>query len=190
MATTPSYSDKTWQELEIACAFLPWYNLFSKTQFSVLGPGVPPEPDVLLGDSQGGERIGIEVATAYYGPDHARADWERRRGKTIPDYQITQRDSAMNTQVLEEVGRLLQQKSEKCYTVRGRLLLVVFTFPWRLYLEEVEENLKALPVPASHPFHEIYVVSQNDEAYCLFPKRGSIVPDPVTFNYLRGKEST
>lgn len=176
MATTRSSSRKAWQEQQIASAFLPWYNLAKKSCFSVPCSGIPPEPDVLCQDSKTRKEIGIEATSAYYGRGHAKAEWERTRGKTTASYQITKRDSVMNAQVLEEVRRLVQGKSQKSYSHPGRLLLVIFLFPWRVYLEDLEQVLACMPVPPSQPFNEIYVASQHDEIYCLSPNEGRSFP--------------
>ena len=67
-------SDPIKEKLErtVASEFLPLYNLAKGSNFRILRAGVPPEPDIVCKDATTGEDIGIEVATAYYDPHHAR----------------------------------------------------------------------------------------------------------------------
>jgi hypothetical protein len=51
------------------------------------------------------------------------------------------------------------------------VFLVVLTYPWQLYLVHVEKRLEGLYVPKTHPFDEIYMLSQHSELYQLFPQR-------------------
>ena len=147
------------------------YNLLTGRTLRVERVGQPPEPDILCSDPVTGDEFGIEVVSAYYDEDHARAEWEKARGKHTVDYQITRPDREENVRVLAWVARNIRRKARKEYHVAGRLLLVVLTYPQRLYLCQEEERLTGLRIPRRHPFNEIYVLSQHSELYQLFPER-------------------
>ena len=178
MSNTSADPHKVKLERAVAEEFLLPYNLATGRAFVVLRAGEPPEPDVLCLDRSTGEEIGIEVGTAYYEPDHARAIWKRARGREVSTYFIRGRDRIQNVRVLAQALRIIRAKSRKSrtnYRVSGRLLLVVLTYPQRLYLSDVEERLGTLRIPSSHPFNEMHIVSQYGEVYCLFPARGWVL---------------
>lgn len=158
-------------EHQIAEGFLPIYNTMTGRAFRVCRSGRPPEPDIMCKDERTGEQIGIEVTIAYYDEDHATAEWETARGKEIAGYQLPRPDWQENVRVLDRVVANIRQKARKEYQLSGRLLLVVLTYSWRLYLREVEKQLTTLRIPLRSPFSEIHVLSQHGELYQLFPER-------------------
>jgi len=158
-------------EQHVGEAFLSVYNWATGTKLRVDRSGKPPEPDVLCRDERTGQEIGIEVVGAYYGEDHAKAAWGTGRGAQTEGYQLTRPDWEENKRVLDWVLQSIHDKAGKRYTVSGRLLLVVFTHPARLYLAQEEERLEELRIPTRHPFDEIHVFSQHGELYQLFPER-------------------
>lgn len=131
--------------------------------------GTPPEPDVICKHLKGSKQLGIEVVTSYYDEEHAKSVWIQARGKKVPNHSLTRPDSEGNVRVLAESVRVIKAKRKKKYVVKDRLLLVVLTYPQRLYLSQVEKRLVQLRIPRHHPFDEIYVMSQHGEVYCLFP---------------------
>ena len=159
-------------EQSVGEAFLPVYNKRTGRRLRVERLGQPPEPDVFCRDERTGEETGIEVVGAYSGEDQARAVWERARGRNAAEYQQSRPDREENVRVLAWVLRNIRKKARKPYTVSGRLLLVVFTYPWRFYLRQEEERLARLRIPRRHPFDEIHIFSpEHGELYRLFPMR-------------------
>ena len=158
-------------ETQVVEGFLPIYNKMTGRALRVERLGQPPEPDVLCSDERTGEEIGVEVGTAYYDESHATTVWGAPRGKRVSDYQLTRPDWEENVRVLDEAARIIDQKAQKPYSVTGRLLLAVFIYTWRLYLSQEEEQLDELPVPITHRFDEIHLLSQHGELYQLFPER-------------------
>lgn len=173
-------SDPIKERLErtVASEFLLLYNLAKGSKFEILRAGVPPEPDIVCKDATTGEDIGIEIATAYYDPDHARAAWGPARGKMTEPWHHTRPDRQENVQILARAIRIIRNKGKKQrtnYAVPGRLLLVVITYSLRFNLRAVRNRLKTLRIPKSHPFDEVYVMSNFGETYCLFPERMRII---------------
>ncbi len=158
-------------EVIVAREFLLDYNREKGSAFKVLASGKPPQPDVLCQDARTGEEIGIEVTIAYYDEQHAKTVWQAARGKAAGGYPLSRPDSVENLRVLQRVNEGMKGKSKKKYEFVGRLLLLVVTYPTRLYLTWMKKHLSVLRVPTMHPFHEIYVYSTRGEPYQLFPER-------------------
>ena len=160
-------------ETQVVEGFLLVYNRLTGRRLRVERLGLPPlrEPDVLCRDPVTGEEIGIEVVSAYSGEDHARAEWEKARGRHTAEYQLTRSDREENVRILACVARNIRRKARNKYSSPGRLLLVVLTYPQRLYLRQAEKRLTRLRIPRRHPFDEIHVLSQWSELYQLFPER-------------------
>ncbi len=95
----------------------------------VLHPGKPPEPDIICRDEETGEKVGIEVGTAYYEDGHAKAVWEAARGNHANDFQLTRPDWEENIRVLAQATRIMRHKAKKTYRISGRVFLLVFTYP-------------------------------------------------------------
>jgi hypothetical protein len=152
-------------ELTVVSEFL----LATGFPYRILRAGTPPEPDVICEYLKGPKQLGIEVVTSYYDEEHAKSVWKPARGKKAPDYCLTRPDSEENVRVLAESVRVIKAKRKKKYLVKDNLLLVVLTYPRRLYLCQVEERLVRLRTPRHHPFDEIYLMSQHGEVYRLFP---------------------
>lgn len=142
-----------------------------KSPCRILRNGIPPEPDVLCEDQETSKQVGIEVGTVYYNNDHAKNEWEAARKGTPRLYTINRPDYAENVPLLAKALRIIRAKSKKSYTVTDHLILVVFIYPQRLYLCELEERVETLKIPAHHPFDEIVLMSQHGEVYRLFPKK-------------------
>jgi len=155
----------------IVSDFLLEYNWDGGTKFEIQRDGEPPEPDVICHDTRTGERIGIEVTVEHYEDAHARSVWQQARGKKAPEYRLTQTDAQENIRVLRRVNEAIGRKSNKSYQFPGRLILLVTTEPFRLYLTGMKRALAILCVPVRHPFHEIYIYSTHGEPYQLFPAR-------------------
>jgi len=169
-------SDPIKERLEwtVSNEFLPPYNHKKNSELRILRAGVPPEPDILCKNVRSDELIGIEVATAYYNADHAKAAWGPARGKNTEPWHHTRPDRQQNVQILARALRIIRKKGKKQrtnYAVTGRLLLVVITYSIRFNLRAVRHRLAAIRMPKSHPFDEIYIMSNFGEIYCLFPAR-------------------
>lgn len=137
----------------------------------VLRAGLPPEPDIVCEHRRTGRQVGIEVVSVYYDQKHAKSVWMEARGKNAPSYAIRRKDSVENVRLLAGSLRQIRAKSRKRYSVNDHLLLVVYTYPRRLYLRTIEKRLATLRLPSRHPFDEIYIMSINFEVYCLFPNK-------------------
>lgn len=159
-------------EWNVATEFLLEYNHAIGSSFRATSHGKPPEPDILCKDSQTGERIGIEIGTAYYDDTHAKSVWDSARGKKASPYWISRPDAQENRRVLRNANKIIRRKSKGRYSATGRLLLVVALEPIRLYFTKIPAtDLKTLCVPQGHPFHEIYVLSTHGEPLQLYPVR-------------------
>jgi hypothetical protein len=158
-------------ERDAADGFLLVYKGVAGKPLRVLRPGEPPEPDLLCRDERTGEEVGIEVGTAYYEDDHAKAVWGAARGNQANNYQLTRPDREENIRVLAQATRIIRRKARNHYETSGRLLLLVLTYPWRFYLVHVEERLEGLHLPKIHLFDEMYIFSQHSELYQLFPEK-------------------
>ncbi len=159
-------------EWNVAKEFLLEYNQATDSLFKAVKHGVPPEPDILCRDSRTGERIGIEIGTAYYDDTHAKSVWASARGNKASPYWLSQPDAQENQRVLRNASKIIHRKSKGKYSPRGRLLLVVALEPIRLYLTRISPtDIKILHVPGTHPFDEIYVFSTNGEPLQLYPVR-------------------
>jgi len=158
-------------EVRVAREFLLDYNQEKRSVFQVLASGRPPQPDIICKDVRTGEEIGIEVTIVYYDEQHAKAVWQTARGKEASGYPLSQPDSVENLRVFREANEAMKNKSKKSYGFVGRLLLLVVTYPPRLYLIRMKKHLSSLHVPEEHPFHEIYIYSTRSEPYQLFPER-------------------
>lgn len=139
--------------------------------YKVLRDGIPPEPDVLCEDQGTGKRVGIEVVTIYYDKIHAKSVWEFARRRKPLSYEIRRTDHAESVRLCAEVLRRIRAKSKKRYTATDYLILVVFIYPHRLYLCEIENRIETLNLPNCHPFDEIVLMSQHGEVYRLFPNK-------------------
>lgn len=159
--------------------FLSPYNCWSGKAFRFLRQGnpncVPPEPDFICRDNGTGEQIGVEVTTAYYDEAHATSEWKQSRGEETSPYFLKNPDYVENERVLDRVALKIRDKATKRYEAPGKLLLVVLTYSWRLYLSDVQERLDVFELPKSHRFDEIHLASQN-EIYQLFPGRKWLFP--------------
>jgi hypothetical protein len=159
-------------EWNVATEFLLEYNHATARLFKAARHGTPPEPDVLCRDTRTGERISIEIGTAYYDDSHAKSVWHSARGKKASPYWISRPDPQENRRVLRNADKIICRKSRSRYSSTGRLLLVVALEPIRLYLTEILlKDLKILRVPEIHPFDEIYVFSTHGEPLQLYPER-------------------
>jgi hypothetical protein len=139
--------------------------------YKVLCPGLPPQPDIMCEYEGTGKQVGIEVVSVYYDKNHAKSEWEHARlGKPL-SYDIRRNDSAENIRLLAEALRRILAKSKKPYTVTGYLILVVFIYPQRLYLCDLEERVATLNLPTHHRFDEVFLMSQHGEVYRLFPNK-------------------
>jgi len=156
-------------EREAVSAFLVLYNHVSRSDFRIIRKGVPPEPDTICKDRKNGERIRIEVTTAYNEDAYAKAVWEKARGKKTKSYYFTRPDRLENARILTEVRRIIEKKTKKRYATPGRLLLVVLAFSQRFCVQDVRRELDILRIPKLHPFDEIYLMDQIGGVYCLFP---------------------
>lgn len=137
----------------------------------VLRDGLPPEPDVICEHRETGGQVGIEVVSVYYDQNHAKSEWlQARVGKPL-SYEIRREDSVENVRLLAESLRRIRAKSRKRYTVNDYLVLVVFMYPQRLYLCDLEERIETLSLPTYHQFDEICLMSQHGEVYRLFPNK-------------------
>lgn len=177
MSSTRSDRIKARLEEDVVREFLLHHNWGRDRKTRFLRAGVPPEPDTICIVEGTGEQVGIEVGTAYYDAEHAKAAWGPPRGKQAKPHFRTRPDSEENLLALAQALRIIRAKGKKArghYQVRGRLVLIVFTYPWRLYLCDVEDSLASLCVSTLHPFDEIYILSQY-ELYQLFPERGWII---------------
>ena len=143
--------------------------LATGSPYKVLRAGLPPEPDQLCEHRKTGRQVGIEVVSVYYDQHHAKSVWMQAREKKALPYAISRKDSVENVRLLAESLRRIRAKSRKRYSVNGHLVLVVFTYPQRLYLCTVEKRLTTLRLPSHHPFDEICIMSQHGEVYRLFP---------------------
>jgi hypothetical protein len=169
LADTADQGRKRRLEREAVDGFLLVYRTRTGNPLYVLRPGKPPEPDIICRDERTGEEVGIEVGTAYYEDGHAKAVWEAARGNHADDFQLTCPDWKENIRVLAQAARIMRRKARKSYRVSDRAFLVVFTYPSLFYLVRTEERLERLYVPKTHPFDEIYMLSQHGELYRLFP---------------------
>jgi hypothetical protein len=158
-------------EVRVSGEFLLDYNHEKRSRFKVLASGCPPQPDIICKDVETGEEIGIEVTIVYYDEQHAKSVWRAARGEAASGYPLSRPDSVENLRVLHRANLAIKRKSKKSYGFVGRILLLVATYPRRLYLTRMKEHLNALQVPATHPFHEIYIYSTRSEPYQLFPER-------------------
>jgi len=163
-------------ETQVVEGFLPIYNKMTGRALRIERLGQPPEPDVLCRDERTGEEYGVEVVTAYYDEHHARAEWEKARGRDTAGYQLTLPDREENIRVLAWVARNIRRKARNKYRVSGWLLLVVLTYTWRLYLCQEEKRVTRLRIPKRPPFDEIHLLSQWGELYQLFPERRWLLP--------------
>lgn len=143
--------------------------LATGSPYKVLRAGIPPEPDQLCEHRETGKQVGIEVVSVYYDQSHAKSVWLQARTGRPSSYGIGRKDSVENVRLLAESLRRIRAKSKKRYTTNGPLVLVVFTYPQRLYLCDVEEKFTTLHLPSNHPFDEICIMSQHGEVYRLFP---------------------
>ncbi len=143
--------------------------LATGSPYRILRAGIPPEPDQLYECPKTGRQVGIEVVSVYYDQNHAKSVWMQARTGKSYSYEISRKDSVENVRLLAETLRRIRAKSRKRYTPNGRLILVVFTYPQRLYLCDIEERLTSLHIPSNHPFDEISIMSQHGEVYRLFP---------------------
>jgi hypothetical protein len=143
--------------------------LATGSPYKVLRAGLPPEPDQLCEHRTTGRQVGIEVVSVYYDQNHAKSVWIQAREKKTLSYAISRKDSVENVRLLAESLRRIRVKSRKRYSVNGHLVLVVFTYPHRLYLCNVGKRLTTLRLPSHHPFDEICIMSQHGEVYRLFP---------------------
>ncbi len=177
MSNTHSDRLKARLEEDIVREFLLYHNWGRARKTRFLRAGVPPEPDTICTVDGTGEQVGIEVGNAYYDEEHAKAVWGPPRGEKTSPHFLTRPDSEENVRALAQALRRIRAKGRKPrghYHVSGRLVLIVFTYSWRLYLCDVEDRLASLRIPISHPFDEIYILSQY-ELYQLFPERGWII---------------
>lgn len=129
------------------------------------------EPDILCEDQGTGKRVGIEVTSLYYDNNHARSVWEPARKGKPRSYEIRRTDHAENVRLCAEALRRIRAKSKKPYAGTDHLILVVFMYPQRLYLCDIEERLYTLNLPTHYGFDEIVLMSQNGEVYRLFPDK-------------------
>lgn len=139
--------------------------------YKILGNGIPSEPDILCEHQGTGKRVGIEVTSLYYDNNHAKSEWEHARKRKPRWYEIRETDYAKNVRLCDEIPRSILAKSKKPYTGTDHLILVVFMYPQRLYLCDIEERLYTLNLPTLHVFNEIAVMSQHGEVYRLFPNK-------------------
>lgn len=139
--------------------------------YKILHNGTPPEPDILCEHQGTGKRVGIEVTSLYYDNNHAKSEWEHaRKGKPL-SYEIREADYAENVRLCEEVTRRILAKSKNPYTGTDHLILVIFMYPQRLYLCDLEERLYTRNLSTHHGFDEIVLMSQHGEVYRFFPTK-------------------
>jgi hypothetical protein len=139
--------------------------------YKVLCHGLPPQPDVICEYEGTGKQVDIEVVSVYYDNNHARSVWEPARTGKPRSYEIRQNDAAANVRLLAEALRRIRAKSKKPYAVTNHRILVVFMYPERLYLCDLEERIETLNLPTHHLFDEIVLMSQHGEVYRLFPDK-------------------
>lgn len=104
LSNTEDERRKARLETQVVEGFLPIYNKMTGRALRIERLGQPPEPDVLCRDERTGEENGVEVVSAYYDKDHARAEWEKARGRDTAGYQLTLPDREENIRVLAWVA--------------------------------------------------------------------------------------
>jgi hypothetical protein len=137
--------------------------------YRILRAGLPPEPDIMCEHQGTGKQVGVEVGTVYYNNDHAKDEWKAARKGTPRLYTINR--PAENVPLLAKALRRIRAKSKKPYAVTDHLILVVFMYPQRLYLCDLEKRIETLSLPTHHRFDEIVLMSQHGEVYRLFPDK-------------------
>ena len=117
------------------------------------------EPDVIF--SSDGLTLGIEIATAYYNEDDAKADWDLARG-------ISQFDSdsiaplgpiliGPDKLIASAVQRELDDKCSKTYSRTDLVWLCVYEHAALAEVSETEDLITRLKIPNKHPFEKIYL---------------------------------
>lgn len=134
--------------------FLREYNRIKNASFSVKEVAENKDlPDVLVEDNAG-NRLWIEVTTAYYCEEHAKITWDVVRGKATMAGMI---GGGFDQALLRSINELICEKSEKRYNVSEAVLLLIAGCPPLTLKRDVDVILPEICVPEDNPFCEIWL---------------------------------
>ena len=117
------------------------------------------EPDMIY-MVRNAETLGIEVATAYYSDDEARADWTLARGdRPFPPEGVEVRKGMWSPDdlICDRVQAELIDKCAKRYTGADRVWLCIHQEAPLNDRASVTECVQRLRVPTTHGFETIYL---------------------------------
>jgi hypothetical protein len=117
------------------------------------------EPDLLYRLSTG-KTLGIEVATAYYNDQEARADWTLARGvRPLPSEGYELRPVLMSPDdlICDRVQQELLDKCSKRYVGADAVWLCIHQDAGLSDQQSVSDCVQRLSIPADHRFDAMYL---------------------------------
>ncbi len=116
------------------------------------------EPDVIY--SVADRTIGVEIATAYYDDEQARAEWQLARGISKFDSHgiakigsWSEPDKLISTRVQQEID----DKCSKCYSGVDVTWLCIEQHAPLADVMETRDLIAHLRIPNAHPFERLYL---------------------------------
>jgi hypothetical protein len=115
------------------------------------------EPDVIYRVAR--QTLGIEIATAYYNEDQAKAEWQLARGIKKLVSGIMKMGVVWNPDKLigAAVQREIDDKCSKHYSGVDVLWLCIYQHAGLAEVWEMEDLIPRLKIPSTYSFQKIYL---------------------------------